>query len=240
MSCFFEPLPSEGDYCARAATPADAAKLLLRPNARLRAEMDAVLNSTAGVKTAMDALNGNGLCAVVHVRNGDTTLNFGFGKADCQAQAAAGTEVAASSARCVPKLAYVPASTHFRYATRMLGELARGRPNGLASPPTVLLLTDDESVSNASTSAGALGGVRVVTFPRPRFAGAAGGWEEFWPSGSRMREMAWTMLELEAAGHCRAFVGTRSSFGRLVRWLMPLLPAQGPMTVVLDNMRRPL
>ena len=166
-------------------------------------------------------------CAVVHVRRADTVLNFGaLGKAlgNASRRCRVGETCTAPTAGGAPKFVYLPLS---RYVERVAALGAR----------RVALLTDDQDVIDELPDAGRRRwGVHWHYLRRPRHRGAAGGWEAFFPSGNRSLEVAAILAARQLATACDAWVGTKSSFGGMLRAFMPRLHEQ--RLVLLDATNR--
>lgn len=77
---------------------------------------------------------------------------------------------------------------------------------------STLLVTDDAAVITEA----ALFNRSWVWIDRPRHTGTSGGWENHFPSGDKLAEMAVIVALRQLTSRCIAMVGSDSSFGRLL------------------------
>ena len=201
LTCFFETthLPCTPNaervpahrIALVAASRDDAMLYITRSTARLRLAIDK--------RTAEVGLNPSVPCAVVHVRRSDVTLNKGWGQF--------GNKSAPSLFRYIPLEEYLTTS---EWKLKELGV------------KELLLMTDDKT---AIEEVDGVGSSNVLAawrskwrwVKRERFRGSEGGWENHFPSGDRFEEAATVLALREMAHRCKAWVGTRSSFGQFMR-----------------------
>ena len=196
LACYFQSPPVD----VVPKDDDDAMRMLTIPKPEIQNEIDTRLKESSHAKPPSDHE-----CGVIHVRHSDTMLNFGWDNKDEK-----------------PKFKYL-----------QLGQYLKEFHNVAPHITNIVLMTDDQNViddlnanyttNTNSTTNSTNGFPNWYYLNKKRWRGSEGGFENHFPSGSPRQEMIDLLVLREMVHDCTTWVGTRSSFGALLRKTMPNL-----------------